>query len=151
MFTCENGIMKLTRGDTASILVSVRRSDGEPFEYKFGDVIELIVNDVISDEWSVGDYILYKVRPIRSDELSSGIVKFEIKLTHDETVNLEPGKYSAMIRYTRPKMVINGVPQSDEDTFVHTIWPTNDIQSIPDHATDNWENFIVLPWRRHTE
>ena len=43
MFECRNGQIKITQGDTASLKVSLKMSNGEPYEMQAGDSLTLTV------------------------------------------------------------------------------------------------------------
>lgn len=58
MITMEDGVISLTRGDTAYLSLNLTNNDGEPYEFKNGDTVTLSVKKDYED---VENYLFQKV------------------------------------------------------------------------------------------
>lgn len=118
MLYVENDVVHLTRGDDAELKVPLETYEGEP--YVLGD----------------NEYLIFGVRecPTADSELLLEIETSPgscyIPFTHEDTVNLETGFYSAEIQ----------LMTSDGQRV--TIWPL--LKGSKRTSTDNRRNFCLM-------
>ncbi|WP_317316525.1 hypothetical protein [Longibaculum muris] len=85
MLKVENNIISLTRGDTALLNVEIVNNEGEIYELEDGDICEFTLK-----KYTSSDNVLIK------KEVVSG----EIKISPDDTKNLDYGQYFYDVQVT---------------------------------------------------
>lgn len=85
MLKVENNIISLTRGDSAFLNVEITNDEGETYELEHGDVCEFTVKKYTSSE----NVLIQK-------EVLNG----EIRISPDDTKNLEYGQYVYDVQVT---------------------------------------------------
>ena len=83
MFSIDNNIIKLTRGDSATFTITVLTSEGEPYEMQDGDKIEFTLKNSVVEE-----QVLVQKQG------------HEIKLAYEDTKDLPFGDYVYDIQIT---------------------------------------------------
>lgn len=84
MFEAKNGQIKITRGDSASLRVTLRMTTGEAYEMQDGDRLTLTVRRAPGDTKLVeiiSDTNTLTFRPADTKDLEAGAYCFDIQLT----------------------------------------------------------------------
>lgn len=81
----KNGDIKLTRGDTAYLTVSVTIKDGEPYTMKTDDVLTMTVKQDYNDEPLIEKKITgtttFHIEPKDTKGLEFGIYVYDVEIT----------------------------------------------------------------------
>lgn len=82
----KNGEIKLTRGDTAYLTVSVKTKDGEPYTVKSDDVLSLTVKRDYADEEALIEKVItgtttFHIKPEDTKGLEFGIYVYDVQIT----------------------------------------------------------------------
>ena len=82
----KSGEIKLTRGDTARLTVSVADSDGQPYTVKNDDVLTLTVKQNYEDETPLIEKVVtgdttFHIEPNDTKSLAFGKYKYDVQLT----------------------------------------------------------------------
>ena len=85
MLKVENNVISMTRGDTALLNVEITNDLGEIYELEEGDICELTVK-----KYTSSDNVLIK----------KNVVNGEIKISPDDTRNLDYGQYVYDVQVT---------------------------------------------------
>lgn len=80
------GEIKLTRGDTAYLTVSVKNKDGEPYTVKTDDVLTLTVKGDYADEEALIEKKItgtatFHIRPEDTKDLAFGTYVYDVQIT----------------------------------------------------------------------
>lgn len=118
MFQLKDGIIYLTRGDSASLSVSLTDQSGTAYTMQTGDTLTLTVRAMPNDESEV---VLHKVSTSST-----------ITIDHDDTKDEDIGQYSADIQLTLT------------DGHVFTVWPVLDEKKMKTDKS-SWKNFWLTP------
>lgn len=119
-FYIESDVIYLTKGDDAVLEVSsITAEDGSAYELQAADVLTLTVRAVPSDQSPV---------LIQVDSLP-GVNR--IVLRHDDTAELNVGRYSADVQLTTA------------DGKRYTVWPA--ITGSGRYVVKNLNNFVIMP------
>ena len=118
MLYIENGVIAVTRGDDATLEVTVHTSAGEDYPMSADDTLTLTVRALPSDSQPV-------LLSLTSAPGSSRLV-----LRGADTADIAPGKYSCDIQLNRA------------GGGRYTVFPTPGPEAL---RFCNWENFVLLP------
>ena len=82
----KNGEIKLTRGDTAYLTVSVKTKDGEPYTVKSDDVLSLTVKRDYADEEALIEKVItgattFHIKPEDTKSLEFGMYVYDVQIT----------------------------------------------------------------------
>lgn len=86
MLTCDGNTIHLTRGDSAVLLLKIRKDDDTEYELQAGDSVLFTVKNSV-----------YDTAVIMQKKLTGGA----IKLTPDDTKNLQYGTYYYDVELTQ--------------------------------------------------
>lgn len=86
MLTCEGNTIHLTRGDSAVLLLKIRKNDDTEYELQAGDSVLFTVKNSV-----------YDTAVIMQKKLTNGA----IKLNPDDTKNLQYGTYYYDVELTQ--------------------------------------------------
>lgn len=84
MFEAKNGRIKITKGDSASLLVNLKMASGEAYQMQAGDMLTLTVRRMPGDEKLieiVSDSEILTFIPSYTKDLEPGAYCFDIQLT----------------------------------------------------------------------
>ena len=119
-FYIESGAIYLTKGDDAVLEVSsIAAQDGSQYEMQAGDVLTLTVRTLPSAD---------SPALIQVDSLPG---KNRIVLRHEDTAELNVGRYSADVQLTTA------------DGLRNTIWPQ--ISGAGRYVVKSYNNFVIMP------
>lgn len=126
MFEVKNGVISLTKGESASLFVGIFNSDGSKRALVSGDAINL---ELSADADTSNKFATFPGTIVTGEYTS------EIKISAANSAQLPVGKYSCRIWFKGK----NG----DEAM----IFPDGDLARSKIDEVGNWKNFWVLPWR----
>ena len=119
-FYIESDVIYLTKGDDAVLEISsIAAEDGSQYEMQAGDVLTLTVRALPSAD---------SPALIQIDSLP-GVNR--IVLRHEDTAELDVGRYSADVQLTTA------------EGMRHTVWPT--IAGSGRYVVKNLNNFVIMP------
>lgn len=119
MFKIENDVIYITRGDNAVFEVTAYTDESQetPYELQDGDSFTFTVRRIASKE----SQIVFAISSVSN----------RIVFSHEDTANVEVGKYSADIQLTT----------AEGDRY--TIWPKFDVTKSSREY--NFKNFCIMP------
>lgn len=109
LYILENGTIRLTRGDTARLLVSIKNDiDGNPYEIAPEDKLTLSMKKSIRDEEpllqkTVTGSTAFHIEPDDTKHLTFGKYKYDVQLTTaggDVYTIIEPSDFEIMQEVT---------------------------------------------------
>ena len=119
-FYVESGAIYITKGDDAVLeIASITAEDGSAYELQAGDVLTLTVRAAPTSLMPV---------LIQIDSLPGSN---RIVIRHEDTVELDVGRYSADVQLTTAEGLRN------------TIWPQ--IRGSMRFSVRNYNNFVIMP------
>ena len=119
-FYVESGAIYITKGDDAVLeIASITAEDGSAYELQAGDVLTLTVRAAPTSLMPV---------LIQIDSLPGSN---RIVIRHEDTVELDVGRYSADVQLTTA------------DGKRYTVWPT--ITGSGRYVIKNLKNFVIMP------
>ncbi len=116
MFSIENNVIYLTKGDDATLSVSLADDDGAEYTLQSGDVLVMTV----------------KAKPGDAEVLFSvTAADGTFTISHADTANLDVGRYSADIQLKTAA------------GKRHTVWP--DLSGESRYSNTAFNNFVIQP------
>lgn len=88
----EDGVIQLTRGDSAHLKVSVTKDNGEAYEIQNGDLLTLSIKKTVKDDTALLTKTIigtdtFHIKPNDTSSLNFGKYKYDVQLTtKDEDV-----------------------------------------------------------------
>lgn len=130
MFKIEDGVCYLTRGDDASINVTLATASGTAYRMMTGDTVTMTVSAGTGKNDSVLFTSTYEAESDQAENPTSTVVTLPI--SHDDTKDASYGGYACDIQLTTA------------DGSVFTIFPDQDDRMMKNDR-NAWKNFWVIP------